>query len=285
MVNIKDIEIFYLIYIIFDESKVTKFESKKIENRIFSIDLNPNYIGWSIVDWKSSSEFNVIESGVFSTKLLNDKDFDLKNKGYSSNSKERIYLSNKRNFEILEISKNLINKALYYKCSIFSIEDLSMKSSDKEKGKKFNKLCNNLWNRDKLVNNLNKRCNIFDIKFIEVKPEYSSFIGNFLFRDLKLPDMVLASIEIGRRAYEFYNQYITKIKEKRKNIVQPIINDFRDRYEKSLEEFGLSGEFKDLVEIYYTLKKSKHRYRVSLDDLNLKFFSSFSKTSLILKTI
>ena len=274
------------IYVMFDEAKVYKIkERKKIENRVFSIDLNPNYIGWSIVDWKSSSEFNVVKSGVFSTKLLNDKDFDLKGKGYSPNSKERIYLSNKRNFEIFEISKNLINKALYYKCSIFSIEDLSIKSSDKENGKKFNKLCNNLWNRDKLVNNLNKRCNIFDIKFIEVKPEYSSFIGNFLFRDLKLPDMVLASIEIGRRAYEFYNQYITKIKEKRKNIVQPIINDFRDRYEKSLEEFGLSGEFKDLVEIYYTLKKSKHKYRVSLDDLNLKFFRSFSKTSLILKTI
>ena len=273
------------IYIIFDESKVTKFESKKIENRIFSIDLNPNYIGWSIVDWKSSSEFNVIKSGVFSTKILNDKDFDLKGRGYSPDSKERIYLSNKRNFEIFEISKNLINKALYYKCSIFSIEDLNIKNSDKERGKKFNKLCNNLWNRNRLVNNLNKRCNIFDIKFVEVKPEYSSFIGNFLFRDLKLPDMILASIEIGRRGYEFYNQYITKIKEIKKNIVQPIIDDFKDRYEKSLEEFGLSGEFKDLVEIYYFLKKSKHKYRVSLDDLNLKFFSSFSKASLILKTV
>jgi len=63
--------------------------------------LNPNYIGWSIVDWKSESEFNVIKSGVYSIKELNDKDFDLKNKHIDSSSKERIYLSNKRNYETL----------------------------------------------------------------------------------------------------------------------------------------------------------------------------------------
>ena len=65
------------------------------------MDLNPNYIGWSIVDWKSESEFDVIKSGVYSIKKLNDKDFSLKNKGYSSESNERKYISVKRNFETL----------------------------------------------------------------------------------------------------------------------------------------------------------------------------------------
>ena len=55
------------------------------------------------------------------------------------------------------------------------------------------------------MNNLAKRCNIYNIKLLKVKSEYSSFIGNFLYRSLNLPDMVLASIEIGRRGYEFYN--------------------------------------------------------------------------------
>ena len=55
------------------------------------------------------------------------------------------------------------------------------------------------------MNNLTKRCNIHNIKLLKVKSEYSSFIGNFLYRHLNLPDMVLASIEIGRRGYEFYN--------------------------------------------------------------------------------
>jgi hypothetical protein len=48
---------------------------------------------------------------------------------------------------------------------------------------------------------------------LEVKPEYSSFIGNFLFRSLNKPDMVLASIELSRRGYEYFNQYIVKLKE------------------------------------------------------------------------
>jgi len=72
-----------------------------------------------------------------------------------------------------------------------------------------------------------------------VKPEYSSFIGNFLYRSLNLPDMILASIEISRRAYEFYNQYIIKTKEIKKNIVRPNLTEFRELYLKSLEEFKL----------------------------------------------
>ncbi len=143
--------------------------------------MNPNYIGYSIVDWKSSNEFKVITSGIYSIKHLNDLDFNLKGKSISSDDPKRLKLNNKRQHEILEISKNLINKAIYYRCSIFSIEDLNIKSSDKENGKRFNKLVNNLWCRNLLVNNLTKRCNIFKIKLLKVKPEYSSFIGNFLF--------------------------------------------------------------------------------------------------------
>ena len=48
-----------------------------------------------------------------------------------------------------------------------------------------------------MVDNLQKRCNISGINFLPVQADYSSFIGNFLFRDLELPDMVLASIELG----------------------------------------------------------------------------------------
>ena len=66
-----------------------------------SIDMNPNYIGWSIIDWKSESEFNIVKSGVISIKQLNDKDLNLKGKGYSSESKERKYITNKRQFEII----------------------------------------------------------------------------------------------------------------------------------------------------------------------------------------
>ena len=278
----KEIKIAYkldleYIYIIFEETDIYNYETKFIKNRVLSLDLNPNYIGWSIVDWKSEAEFNVIKSGVYSIKKLNDKDFNLKNKGYNSDSKERKYISDKRNFETIQIVKNIINKSIYYKCQLISIEDLNIKTSDKELGKRFNKLVNNSWCRNTFVNNLTKRCNIHNIKLLKVKSEYSSFIGNFLYRHLNLPDMVLASIEIGRRGYEFYNQYISKVKEIKKNIIRPNLSMFNKLYLKSLEEFKLQPIYKDLIELYNFFKKSKLKYRLSIDDFNLQFsrFTSY----------
>ena len=282
----KEIKIAYkldleYIYVIFEEIDIYNYDTKFIQNRVLSLDLNPNYIGWSIVDWKSESEFNVIKSGVYSIKKLNDKDFDLKHKGYSSESKQRKYISDKRTFETIQIVKNIVNKAIYYKCQLISIEDLNIKSSDKELGKRFNKLVNNSWCRNTFVNNLTKRCNIHNIKLLKVKPDYSSFIGNFLYRSLNLPDMVLDSIEIGRRGYEFYNQYISKVKEIKKNIVRPDLSMFNKLYLKSLEEFKLQPTYKDLIELYYFFKKSKLKYRLSIDQFNLQFSSFYSGTSLI----
>ena len=282
----KEIKIAYkldleYIYIIFEETDIYNYEAKFIKNRVLSLDLNPNYIGWSIVDWKSESEFDVIKSGIYSIKKLNDKDFNLKNKGYNLESSERKYISNKRKFETLQIVKNIVNKSIYYKCQLISIEDLNIKTSDKELGKRFNKLVNNSWCRNIFINNLTKRCNIHNIKLLKVKPEYSSFIGNFLYRNLNLPDMVLASIEIGRRGYEFYNQYISKTKQIKKNIIQPDLNMFNWLYLKSLEEFKLQPTYKDLVELYYFFKKSKLKYRLSIDQFNLQFSSFYSNVSLI----
>ena len=266
------------VYLTFDET-ILNNENRELEvipNRVMALDLNPNYIGWSIVDWVSSSEFKVIKSGIYNFKSLNDKEKELKDLKLSSEHPKRKYLSNKRRTEVFEVSKNLINKALYYKCQIFSVEDLNIQSKDSGLGKNFNKLVNNQWIRTDLVSNLEKRCNIFGVKFIKSKPEYSSFIGNFLYRSLNLPDMILASIEISRRAFEFYNQYVTKKFEIRKNIVRPSLVDFRTLYLKSLEEFELQPIYKDLIELYYFFKKSKMLYRLSLDKFCLEFSSCFS---------
>lgn len=274
------------IYLTYDESLLTELTNnyKPIKNRIFAIDLNPNYIGWSVTDWKNSGKFNVIKNGIISIKNINDIDFNLKDK--SSDSKEKLYINNKRVFETYEISKLIVNIAKYYRCEVFGIEELNIKSRDTFKGKRYNKLVNNIWNRNKLANNIKKRCNIYSIRIMETKPNYSSFVGNFLFRGLNLPDMVLSSIEISRRCYEFKTQYIDKTQEQRKNIIIPDVNDFYDGFIKSLEEFNIDGEIRDMVKIYEYLKKSKSRYRLSLDDLShLKFSRCFSNKSKIKKII
>ena len=265
----------------FDESVLKEEEYKSVENRIFGIDVNPNYIGYSVVDWENSSTFKVIESGTISIKEINDRDFALKGKGFGNQSKERKYITNKRKHETFEISKRLVNLAKHYQCEYFSFEKLNIEWSDKGKGARFNKLVNNNWNRTEFLKNIKKRCNIIGIGVQENPPQYSSFIGNILYRELNRPDMELASIEIGRRCYEFVHQYIKKDRDIKKNIVTPSFSDFKDKIDKSLEEFGIQGEVTDLVELYNLLKKSKYRYRLSLDQLGLEFSRCFSRKALV----
>ena len=275
------------IYITFDESKLANKKSEQLANRVLGIDMNPNYIGWSIVDWKSSSEFNVIESGVYSFKKFSDLYKQLNDlKNVPTNDPRRIKLSNKRTYETIKVVENIINKAIYYKCQIVSIENLNMKASNKDKGKNYNALCNNHWLRTTFVNQIRKRTNIHKIQLLEVKPEYSSFIGNFLFRSLNLPDMILASIELSRRGYEYYNQYISLTKEQKKNIIQPNINDFNEFWRMSMEELRLEFSGTSLIELYNFIKSEKdlplfkgdpNKVRIQIKtDLVKRFFSDNS---------
>ena len=267
------------VYISFEEAKLfnTKAELKLKKNRVLAIDINPNYIGWSVVDWMNERDFNVVKTGCYNFKDLNDKQFALKltktqrkelkrKERHALTSKAKlknVYFNNKRKHEVLEVAKDLMNVVKSCQCEMIVVEDLNIKSQDRSKGKKLNRLCNSFFIRNAFVNNLNKRCSIDGIKMLKVVPQYSSFIGNFLYRGLKLPDPILASIEIGRRGYEFNAQYIEKTKEKCKTIVQPSLLKFGDLMSKSLEEFGIKESFKDLIDLYYLFQKDpKMMYRV-----------------------
>ena len=248
------------VWISYDEKLVTNIETSKIKNRVFAIDMNPNYIGWSIVEWKSSSNFKIVKEGIISIKELNDYD-----NNQNIDSTKRKHISNIRHHAILEICKNLVDTAAYYRCDKFVLEDLKFNTNSSYN--KFNRLTRNQWCRDLLVMNITKRCNIYGIKVIKVKPKYSSFIGNFLFRHVtNMPDMVLASIEIGRRGYEYSSQYIDKTKNKKKNIVFPDISDFDEFYTKSLEEFSIKEKLDSLLALYSYIKNTKMTYRVPISN-------------------
>ena len=258
------------VYISFDLNKL-KHSLKvqdKVKDRVFGIDLNPNYIGYSVIDWKSDGSYKIIKAGSISLKTLNDYDNSLKGLGYSSQSKERKYITNKRNHEVIQIAHRLSRLANHYGCEIFSLEDLNIKQGDIGKGTKLNKLCNNQWNRNLLVSQLKKMNCLYKIRTLEVQPQYSSFIGNLVYRVHRLPDYVLASIEIGRRGYELLHQYILKDKKIEKNIVFGNYEKDRDLYYLSLEEIGIRESFNSFLEMYSFVKNSKVRYRVSLDDID-----------------
>ena len=248
------------VWISYDEKAVSDIETPKINNRVFAIDMNPNYIGWSIVDWKSSSVFKIVKEGIISIKELND--YDNKQK---IDSNKRKHISNIRHHNVIEICKNLVDTASYYRCDKFVLEDLKFNTNGSYS--KLNRLTKNQWCRDLFVANITKRCNIYNINVIKVKSEYSSFIGNFIFRQVTdMPDMVLASIEIGRRGYEYSNQYIDKTKSKKKNIVFPDIFDFNDLYTKSLEEFSIKEKPDSMLTLYSYIKNTKMTYRVPISN-------------------
>jgi hypothetical protein len=264
------------IYISFENNNIQQNDVfNKVQDRVFSIDMNPNYIGWSVVDWETSDNYKIIDSGVISIKNLNDYDNSLKGKGLDSSSKERNYVANKRKFEVVDSANFLIKKAIHYKCELFSIEKLNIKSSNKEKGKRFNKLCNNQWNRNILINQLRKKCDLSKIKLLEIEASYSSFQGNLVFREKRLPDMILSSVEIGRRGFEFYHQYIKKDKEIKKNIIFNDSQNTKVKVIQSLEELGCFESFDNLKNLYYKLKTLKLKYRVPLEGVVPK--SVFSK--------
>ena len=267
------------VYISFDLNKLKseRIISDKIKDRYFAIDLNPNYIGYTIIDWIDGQNYKIVDKGCFSLKKLNDYDDSLNGKGFSSESKERKYISNKRKYETMNISHKLVNIAEHYKCEYFILEDLTIKPKDNKKGKKFNKKCNNQWDRNLIVNQIKKVCKLDKIKVLEVVPNYSSFIGNLVYRKEKLFDPVLSSIEISRRGYEFVHQYILKDKEIEKNIIFGNFEKDKEVYRKSLEELGVNFPFETFQELYSQIKESKVRYRFPLESCkNLVVFSKNS---------
>ena len=267
------------VFITFDNSRVEKYKfraTNKLKDRIFAIDMNPNYIGWTVVDWKDEKTHITIKSGIISLKALNDYDNSLRGKGFSSGSKERKYISNKRNTECIDVAYTLCKLANHYRCEVFGLEDLSIKSSDQKKGRRLNKLCNNQWCRNKLISTIKKLNELYNIKTQEIIANYSSFEGNLIYREEALPDMCLSSIEIGRRAYEFYHQYVLKDKSKDKNIIFDKLENVQNRVEKSLEELDYKGIFSNLKDLYYSLKKVKCKYRFSIEDAIKLHPNSFS---------
>ena len=238
----------------------------KIKDRTFAIDLNPNYIGWSVVDWQDSAQYSIVKSGVVSNKLLNDSQNLLHE---SSNSTYNLYWNNKRSFENNDTVRYLAEIALHYQCEIFSIEKLDIVTKDNKRGIRYNRLVNNQWNRQIFYQRLKKYCDRFSIKFYEVIANYSSFEGNLVYRETGLPDMCLASIELGRRAYEFHHQYVLQDKLKEKNIIFDTSKKAYDRIMQSLEELHYDLVFRDITSLYNEIKTRDLKYRVQLEDSNL----------------
>lgn len=232
-----------------EENIICDRKHKSIKNRILALDSNPENVGVSIIDWPGTNTKSIIHTEVIDLKGLRD----LK--------------TNKKHYEILSVSQRIAKLAKHYQCEVVCFEKLTINSKDNGRGKLFNRLVNNNWNRIKFFQNLTKWCNIFGIKTQEITPEFSSFIGQLT--NENKPDMVAASIEISRRGYLFYNHYVTKrissVNDEKVNIVYPEFNvsSLPTRWKKMVENDHTLNSWKKL---YYHLKKSKMSYRFQLKD-------------------
>lgn len=234
------------VWLTFDESLLNiqeKFKNLK-SNRILGIDLNPNYIGLSILEFNKEDRFKVLHKQVFDLTKLN-----ITSKK-SSEDKSSKYLTNKRKFELIQICYKINKLMNYWKCSKLCIEDLNIKSSNKGSGRTFNRLCNNVWNRNLVVNKLKMLSMIYGYELIEVNPVYSSFIGNILYGSENCPDMIASSIEIARRGYKKYS----------KGWFYPrfSVEHLNEQWKQTL-----SG-IEDWKQAFQEIKKSKLKYRFQL---------------------
>ena len=240
------------IWITYDEKLLcdsVKFNGLK-DNRVMGLDMNPNYIGLSVIEFDKEDDFKVLYKQVFDLKGLTDKNIS----------------KNKRQYEIIKICHTINNLINYWKCKKLSIEELNIQSSDKGQGKTFNRLCNNVWDRTLITNKLTMLSNIYGYELIKVNPVYSSFIGNLVYGDDMTPDMVAASIEIARRGYKKYE----------KNWFYPVfdIDCLDERWKQTLT--GVEN-WKDA---FLKIKNSKVKYRVLLDDVvQNAVFSKYNRKS------
>ena len=80
---------------------------------------------------------------------------------------------------------------------------------------------------------------------------------------------------MSRRGYEFKNQYITKEKLIKKNIIFDNSEFNLSRISQSLEELGYKMEFKDIKDLYNKIKNLDIRYRFPLN-LDSEVFTQIS---------
>ncbi|MFW6219748.1 MAG: hypothetical protein ACOC33_02825 [bacterium] len=237
------------VWISFNEPKLITYNSF-LKDRYLGIDLNPNWIALSIMD-KGEKE---IYKELFDLRELNKKD------------------KHKKRYELSLLNKRIINLCKGYNVETVCLEDLTIKSSNKGKGKGYNKLVNNDWNRNFIVNNLIKWLNINDIKYLMVNPYYSSFIGQM--RNEEDYDSIAASKEVALRGYllnkginlkEYINDFLSSLVATRWKKMLPNINTYRELY----NYFKLKKKLRNSYRFLFTEDE-----KVRWSSLRLGFFGS-----------
>jgi len=206
------------IYITFDESFLKTETHIFKKDRVASLDLNPNYIGFTILD----NGQDIVYKEVIDLVDLN-----------------KTHDSNKKDYEVIHIAKKLSKLCKHYQVEFVGLEDLNMVSKNHGKGRMLNRLLNNTWNRNLFSNNFIKRLNILGIKNHKIAAAYSSTIGCLQYPEET--DSIAAALEIGRRAYVYKKRYLDKDKNfLNEGVIYPILDykKVKERWNSILQEYN-----------------------------------------------
>lgn len=221
-------------------------KNNSLNSRYMGLDLNPDGIGYSILD-KTNNGFKIIVKGYFDLSKVID--------------------SNKRKYETTIVVKELFKLIKHNRVSYIVLEDLNI--SPKDYGNKVsNRKINNLWNRNLIKQLIEKRTNETGVILRYINPVYTSFIGNI---QHNIYDPIAASIEVCRRGLYQYikgsNSFYPEFN------VTDFVND--EMYDKIKE----CHTWKDLYKLYTTSKRS---YRRKLFENNFLANSVGNTKSLVL---
>ena len=151
------------VWLIYDDTLIRDARYNTLQSRrVLGIDMNPNYIGMSVIEFNKNDEFAVLHKKVFDLSKLTISS------GKASTDSSSKYITNKLKHETIAIAHDIDKLVDVWKCKTVAIEDLSIKPNDRKKGKKFNRLCNNKWERQLFVSKLKMLANLHKYELVGV---------------------------------------------------------------------------------------------------------------------
>lgn len=213
-------------------------------DRYIGLDLNPDGIGYSVVD----KDMNIITKGYYDLNKIGKKKVS----------------ADKRKYEISIVIKRIFGIIKHFKVHSIVLEDLDIKPQDYG-NKVSNRKINNIWNRLLIKQLIDRRCNESGTLLVMINPAYSSFIGNLLHNEY---DPIASSLEVVRRGINKYS----------KGGFYPELNTTYFINDKMYDEIKECSTWKDMYSLFVTSKRS---YRRKLKEFSFIGYNISSGSSML----
>ncbi len=207
-------------------------------NRAVGIDINPNWIGITAVEFKPLNPTDL--NNLKNIKIL---DYRLIHFGLGQQDNKHVMreLLAKTNEKIINLCRSWNVGVVYHENGLGRLRAGGRNRS-------LNRLING-WGRQVLLSNLQRKCNLANIQLKGVWGGYSTTIGNLSF---EIPDACAAAGEIARRGHKVFisNDY--------KNVIPRFdVDSLTDIWKKAVKSSNVLGNASNWVDVHGLIKTSQ----------------------------